>query len=158
MKLGDRAVADAPAGFDDLLIVESQGLAARSDRGWALTERGRALEPVVLALGAFGAQWMGSADGHHTSGRWFVVSLQRRYQGGVEPTTVNLTIDDVPYRLTVTPEVLESRDGSHAAPDLTLSGSLPDVAAALRPGGAPTATMDVIGDEARLAALGNALP
>lgn len=106
---------------------------------WALTEWGRTLEPAVLALGAFGARLMTSPAGHRTSGRWFVVSLQRRYRGGVGPATVALVIDGEPYTLSITPKTLLARDGEPDSPDLTISGPLPAVAGTLtsRRGPAP---------------------
>ena len=72
-----------------------------SRHSWSLTEWGRMLEPALLALGTFGQRRMTNPVGHRTNGRWFVVSLQRRYGGGMKPCTVALVIDGEPYTLSV---------------------------------------------------------
>lgn len=133
--LADRLKELEQAGV--IHMVPSQEGSSR--HAWALTEWGRTLEPAVLGLGAFGARLMTSPAGHRTNGRWFAVSLQRRYRGGLGPATVALFIDGEPYTLSITPDSLVARDGEPDAPDLTISGPLPAVAGTLssRRGPAP---------------------
>ncbi|MCB9691394.1 MAG: transcriptional regulator [Alphaproteobacteria bacterium] len=97
---------------------------------WALTEAGRRLEPVVLALGAFGAPYLGAPEGRAVRARWMVVSLMRRYRGGLAGV-VALVVDGVPYTVDLTPERLEARDGAPTRPDAVITGDLPSVAALL---------------------------
>lgn len=104
-------------------------------KSWSLTDWGRELEPALLALGAFGARTMQSPVGHRTNGRWFAISLQRRYQGGMDRKTIALIIDGEHYVLSVSPDRLVSRDGEIDDADLSIRGSLPAVASALSPGG-----------------------
>ena len=103
-------------------------------RAWELTPRGRSLESVVLGLDAFGETTLRSPEGHHTSPRWFAVSLQRRYRGGVRTSTGVLVIDGEPYTLRIRPAELRTRDGAAEHPDFVIDGSLPEVAAALARG------------------------
>ena len=126
-------------------------------RAWALTDTGRELQPVLLALGAFGARWLSDPQAHHTSGRWFAVSLQRRYRGGLPPTRIGVEIDGAPYTLDVDADRLVSRDGWPEAADLTLRGPLPAVAAALQPDGEIPPDVEVWGDRSRLRALRKAV-
>lgn len=56
--------------------------AAPPDRLYELTDLGRRLEPVVLGLGAFGAQFMTAPDkDDRIDPRAAALSLKRRYQG-----------------------------------------------------------------------------
>ena len=161
-------LSDALPGITSNLLasrlrqLEAAGVVAAVVRGdgrraWALTETGVELKPALLALGAFGARWLGDPAGHHTSGRWFTVSLQRRYRGGLAPTTVGLEIDGAPFTLDIEPRELVSRDGWPDAPDVTLRGSLAAVAAALQANGEIPADVEVWGDRGRLAALRESL-
>ena len=136
--LADRLKELEVAGVVQAGVIGTTG----TRKAWSLTDWGRELEPALLALGAFGARAMTSPVGHRTNGRWFAVSLQRRYSGGMGNTTIALIIDDQPYVLTVTPDRLISRDGETEDAVLTIRGSLPAIAGALatarpRGGGAP---------------------
>ncbi len=124
---------------------------------WALTEWGRMLEPALLALGSFGARRMTNPVGHRTNGRWFAVSLQRRYRGGMPDTSVALVIDDEPYTLSITSNRLISSDGLPDNPSLTIKGSLRAVAGTLSTGRPAEGTLSVLGKGALLRQLRSSL-
>lgn len=103
-------------------LVESVVLAPPAARkAWRLTAAGRRLEPVVFALGAFGAAYLTTPGDDATSPRWLLVSLHRRYMGGLT-MVVNVVVDGAPYVLDLTPEGLQTRDGHAHSADLTLTG------------------------------------
>lgn len=120
--------------------LEASGLVERVRRpsddrqAWALTEDGEAVKPALLELGRFGARWMTAPGGDEVSGRWFVVSLQRRYHGDMPHTSVALRIDDASYGLVIDGPTLASSDGAPTQPHLTIEGSLTSVVAALTGG------------------------
>jgi hypothetical protein len=66
--------------------------------------------------------------------RWFVVSLQRRYQGDMPGTRVELRIGDASYGLSIDGSMLESFDGAPADPHVTIEGPLLSVVSALTGG------------------------
>ncbi len=94
---------------------------------YALTDAGRALEAIVLALGRFGATRMaqGPARDDRTNPRWAMVSLKRRYLGCAHAWTVALQIDEFRFTLRVGGEQLEVFDGEDPTAHLTLSLSRP---------------------------------
>ncbi len=112
-------------------VVESVPSKSGNRRAWGLTPWGRTLEPALLALGAFGANRMTNVVGHRTSGRWFAISLQRRYHGDLPPTAVALVIDGEPYSLAIDGDQLVTRDGFATDPQITLRGSLAAIAETL---------------------------
>lgn len=125
-------------------------------QAWALTETGRALQPVVFALGAFGARYLGDpSDGDERRVRWLMVSLHRRYQGGVK-ATVNVDLPGEAYRITATPSDVQARDGLSDAADATVSGP-PMAIVTLFARGVVHPQLQIIGDRAVVAALGAAL-
>jgi DNA-binding HxlR family transcriptional regulator len=82
---------------------------------YELTERGRELEPVLLALGRFGARYLDTPKrGDRTHVRWALVSLKRRYRGRAHARSalLALSIDDTHhYRLRLEIERLEIEEG-----------------------------------------------
>jgi DNA-binding HxlR family transcriptional regulator len=80
---------------------------------YELTPAGRELEPVVLALGRFGARYLASKKrGDRTHVRWAMVSLKRRYRGSAHPGTVALEVDgEHAYRLRLGPDALAIDEG-----------------------------------------------
>ncbi|MEZ4323139.1 MAG: helix-turn-helix domain-containing protein [Myxococcota bacterium] len=137
-------------------LVESVTLPAPASRKvWQLTEEGRRLEPVVLALGAFGARHLSTVDGYAMRARWMLVSLQRRYRGGIEGT-VAIVVEgeaEAPYTLGITPEHLVVRDGMPASPDLRVSGPPQALGALLARGIREVPGLAITGDPALLEAL-----
>ena len=97
-------------------------------RLYALTERGRALEPAILALGGWGSADL--SDGPRPDDilelDWAMVSLKRRY-APCEASRVRLQVDDRSYGLLLGGPRLEVQRGGSADADLevrTDTGSL----------------------------------
>ncbi|TNE92744.1 MAG: transcriptional regulator [Deltaproteobacteria bacterium] len=68
--------------LDDAGIIERRTLAPpAATQVYALTEMGRELESVVLALGAFGARYLTEPGDDTTNLRWAMVSMRRRWHG-----------------------------------------------------------------------------
>ncbi|MEM1451303.1 MAG: winged helix-turn-helix transcriptional regulator [Planctomycetota bacterium] len=87
---------------------------------YELTDAGRTLEPVVLALGAFGAQYIpGAGPDCARDPRWPMVSMMRRYRGLEEPLVVGWTVGDRDYRLEGGDRMTVT-DGSPEAADLRI--------------------------------------
>jgi len=92
---------------------------------YELSELGRALEPVVLSLGAFGMRIMGAPrPGDHTNPRWAMLSLKRLYRGCPRHWTVALEIDGLPFMVTLGKQSANVVDGHSEQPDATLRGEL----------------------------------
>ena len=94
---------------------------------YALTDAGRGLEPIVLALGRFGATRMVGGPGRddRMDPRWAMVSLKRRYLGANRSWTIALAVDELRFSLRIGGERLEIHDGDPASADLSLSLSRP---------------------------------
>jgi DNA-binding HxlR family transcriptional regulator len=143
--------------------MEAHGLvervrAARGDTGAAyrLTDLGQGLEPAIHALGRWGFQRMAApAPGDRRDLEWLLVALRRRYRGG-RTMGAELLADGVPYRITLTPERVETARGPASAPDLRVRGAAEAIAplflAGIPAGGLP-AGVEVDGGEERLRAL-----
>lgn len=105
---------------------------------YALTDLGRLLEPAVLALGRFGAAWLAAPrPDDRLAARPMMVSLQRRYQGGVGPGVVAVVVDGAPYRLEVGVDALVVRDGPAPDARVRVAGPFSAVGAALGRGLSP---------------------
>lgn len=102
---------------------------------YQLTPLGRTLEPAVLALGRFGAHWLQSPrPDDHLALRPMMVSLQRRYRGGMASAVMGFVAGGAPYRVVVDPQSIAVRDGP--APDavVRVEGSVHAFAGALGQG------------------------
>ncbi len=89
---------------------------------YALTELGRELEPVVLALGRFGSRWLTApAAGDRMNARWAMLSLKRRYVGCPRAWCISMTADQMPFTIRIGDERAEVHDGLPSSPDLTLT-------------------------------------
>jgi DNA-binding HxlR family transcriptional regulator len=86
---------------------------------YELTPRGRELEPVLLALGRFGASYLGAPKrGDRTHVRWAMVSLKRRYQGSTRAASIALAVDaQHQYRLHMQGARLEIEEGAPSERD-----------------------------------------
>ncbi len=126
-------------------LIEAVELPAPASRGWALTQAGRRLEPVVLALGAFGQAYLSDPADQAMSARWLMVSLQRRYQGDLDGVDVQLWVDGQPYALGFDRGRLRVRDGEVSRPAATVRGTLAQVGPVLARGA--SLELDVQGDE-----------
>lgn len=101
-----------------------------SCQAWSLTAAGRRLEPVILALGAFGATAMEDPEGYTVRLRWLMVSLMRRYGGGLDGV-IDVRTPEGDYTLELTADGLVARDGRAVRPDAVISGEKAEVAALL---------------------------
>lgn len=102
------------------LIEKTRLSPSDSSAAYRLTQFGRELEPVIHALGYWGRKWMKEpVEGDERRFEWFLVSLQRRYKGGVT-LSAEVMADDVPYQFTLANETLEIQRGSALAPALRL--------------------------------------
>lgn len=120
---------------------------------YVLTELGQQLEPVVLALGRFGARWL-TSPGHHDriDPRWAMVSLKRRYRGCPRRWRVGLAMGPLAFSIELGDETLVVRDGAPADPDLQLRGDLSGFGPLLR----GLASARALVDEGRLERVGPA--
>ena len=117
---------------------------------WAyeLTERGRGLEPALLALSAWGSRTPMSpgAAAAELSADALMLALRTTAVPSGEPARVELRLDDDRFGVVVDERVSVTR-GPIAQPDAMISGN----AAAFRAvvfGGGPLSDLDVAGDRA----------
>lgn len=105
-------------------LIESVPMPERpSTRVYALTEDGRRLEAVVLALGAFGAHYLGApAATERVDPRYAMLSLKRRYLGSPVAGTVALTFGEAHFTVRIGAATLAVCDGLPAHFDLRLGG------------------------------------
>lgn len=104
-------------------IVTSRTLPPPVNRSvYELTSVGRELEPVVLALGRFGARYLATpSEGDRTHVRWAMVSLMRRYRGVKQPASLGLHVDgEHHYVLRMDRERLDVSEGESDALDAQL--------------------------------------
>jgi DNA-binding HxlR family transcriptional regulator len=136
--------------MQDVGLVEQQRLPPpQAATVYALTPLGRELEPVVLALGRFGARWLVSpAADDRVDPRWAMVSLKRRYLGCPRRWRVALHVGELAFALELDGERLAVADGTPTEPDLVLRGERPAFAALLM-GGASARTLVAEGRLAR---------
>lgn len=92
--------------------------------GYALTEEGRALEPVVLALADWGASRLAApGPGLAVRARWAMLGLRTRFDAtaaaGVRET-YEFRVDDEVFHARVDDGSLEVGDGRAADPDVVL--------------------------------------
>jgi DNA-binding HxlR family transcriptional regulator len=104
-----------------------------ASRVYELTERGRGLEPVLLALGRWGAQ-AAFPDRHHPLGvDAFLVALKTTFdpeRAAGLTATYSLVLDGEPYTVTVADGRFEVTRGPAADPGATIEApvrALPDV-------------------------------
>lgn len=109
---------------------------------WRLTDEGQALEPILLALGAYGARHLDPETPAERRLRWLMVSLRRRYRGNWAGV-VHVRAPDEPYTLHADGTRLETTDGLHRTPDTVLAGPRDAIAALLAHGRfLPSLTVD----------------
>lgn len=102
--------------------LQEEGLVEKGPQGYSLTERGRELEPVLMALGAWGQSLLARpAKGHRKNVGWALISLKRRYSGELS-ANVEMRIGSRTFTLDCQ-ERLEVREGSASSPDLVVSCS-----------------------------------
>jgi hypothetical protein len=80
---------------------------------YELTALGHELEPVVLALGRFGARYLGAPKrGERSHVRWAMVGLKRRYRPGQQRGCIALSVDHIHhYRIRMQSNMLDVAEG-----------------------------------------------
>jgi len=116
-----------------------------SRKVWALTDQGQRIRPVVLALGEFGFPFLRDTPEATKDIRFLMVSLERRYQGGLSPCTIQLVVGGLPFQLRVG-DGLRAVDGVHPEPDVTVSGPVSAVIPALTGGPSDSTAFTVAGE------------
>jgi len=154
--LGPKRFTDLRAGLPhvstDILAarlreLEEHGVVARrvlpppaGSKVYELSERGRELEPVVLALGRWGSVAPFPPDEDATIGvDAFVIALKTLYAGGGDGARFGLTLDGQPFTV-VADGTLEASRGAPADPDGVVEGSPAELAAVLWHGRSPDST------------------
>jgi DNA-binding HxlR family transcriptional regulator len=115
--------------------LEAGGLVARRETAGAaayeLTERGAALEPVVIELGRWGWPLLDEPrPGDRVDLALGLISLKRRYAGGAK-LVVGLKAGARAFSLLLTPAGLVVRDRAPERPDLVIAGEEPALRALL---------------------------
>jgi DNA-binding HxlR family transcriptional regulator len=90
-----------------------------------LTERGRDLEPVIRALGAWGAPMLANAHDDVFQTHWLKFPLEFRladHDPGGPPATIQLRTGDEPMVIDVRDGAVRTRLGQEERPNATLSG------------------------------------
>ena len=121
---------------------------------YELTEYGRELEPVLLALGRWGARSLGGPDANDTTrAEWFGVALKAYFvpeaAAGLD-ASVGLRFDDADLALVIRDGRLDVAVGLPDAPDLTLSAASPATLVALLSGATAPDALSAAGDAALL--------
>lgn len=110
-----------------LRAMESGGLIAK--RGghparYELTALGAALEPVVVELGRWGANFMDTPRrGDVTNVGWGLLALKRRYRGGVS-AVVELRVGDRRFELVFEAAYLHVKEREAVRPQLIVGGPI----------------------------------
>lgn len=121
---------------DRLRELEGAGLLERiktpppgSVDAYALTERGRALEPAIHELGRWGWPYMaeGSPD-DHAYPSWGLLALKRRYVPGQGRATLELTLDETPFVLSIDDDQVEVHRGVRPDADARVRAKWPQMA------------------------------
>ena len=124
-----------------LRAMEAGGLVAREDgppARYALTPLGAALEPVVVELGRWGANFMDQPRRTDTvNPGWGLLSLKRRYRGGVN-TVVEFRMCERRFELAFEDRHLHVEERAAVRPQLVVTGALEAFQAWLFKGVAPS--------------------
>jgi DNA-binding HxlR family transcriptional regulator len=125
-----------------LRAMEAGGVIAKragSPARYELTALGAALEPVVIELGRWGANFMDQPRrGDTTNVGWGLLSLKRRYRGGVR-AVVEFRVGERRFELAFEEAHLHVREREAVRPQLTVAGALEAFQAWLFRGEAPAA-------------------
>lgn len=147
------SLASALAGISPNLLADrlrglvADGLATRSIAPirskrvvYQLTELGAQLEPAIVALIRWGAQYMVSGVGDdRVDSRWATLALRALLDGPAarpDPGTIHLDVSAQPITITSDGHTRQVIPGHHGSADATLSATMPDllaVASNLRP-------------------------
>ena len=80
--------------------MQSADLITRIGTRYALTDKGQATQPIIMALADFGTSLLTFPPSHdqHTNPRWLVLNLHRRYRGGWDDQ-INITFPDKAFAI-----------------------------------------------------------
>jgi DNA-binding HxlR family transcriptional regulator len=110
-----------------LQAMEADGLVARregSPARYELTTLGAALEPVVVEMGRWGANFMDQPRRADTmNAGWGLLSLKRRYRGGVR-AVVELRLGERRFELVFDEAHLQVKEREAVRPELVVAGAL----------------------------------
>ena len=115
---------------------------------YILSDYGRRLVPVLLALGRWGAETMGSPEGRHRRAEWFVIALNEFFVPDAAEdvqATIELDLPDGRYRLRIADGALKIEIGPATEWDLRLETDVPTLAGYLK-GGVPATALNASGD------------
>lgn len=135
LMLGPRRYGEILGGLEGLTTnllaarlkdMEASGLVAKvapagAVRGvsYALTESGRELEPVLLALGKWGMRMFAKpSPGDRRNLAWGLFALKRRYRGVTAPMTAELRAGGRVFQYRLTEGYADLREGPIWLPDL----------------------------------------
>ena len=105
------------------LIEKREPVPPEKGQAYALTEAGRSLEPIVLALGAFGARYMQTPrPGDAFNPRWAMLSLKRRYRGSLASGRLGFYLGDAAFDVAFDGDHIDVWDGQAQDPHATLRG------------------------------------
>jgi DNA-binding HxlR family transcriptional regulator len=144
------------------LIEKTQTAAPLRVPVYALTSTGAALEPVIMELGRWGARFLGDPAGTDTVNiAWGLLSLKRRYRGGLRGT-LEFRVGDRSFELSMEPSYLGVLERQSTNADLSIQGSLESFQKWLFRGASAeelrqAGSFSVRGDEARFQELTSAL-
>lgn len=140
LMLGPRRFGDLAKGLDGLAPnllaarlkeMEAAGLIEKvpvpgrgKGEAYALTQAGRELEPVLLALGAWGWRFLSKPEpGDRKELAWGLFALKRRYRDVAAPLTAEIRADGRVFQYRLEPGRAELREGPVALPDFHLEGA-----------------------------------
>jgi DNA-binding HxlR family transcriptional regulator len=110
-----------------LQTMEADGVIARRDERparYELTALGAALEPVVVELGRWGANFMDQPRRRDTiNAGWGLLALKRRYRGGVD-AVVELRLGERRFELAFEKAHLHVKEREAIRPQLIVAGPL----------------------------------
>lgn len=110
-----------------LKVMEASGLIARHEgprARYELTALGAALEPVVVELGRWGANFMDQPRrGDTTNAGWGLLALKRRYRGGVR-AVVEFRLGERRFELAFEEAHLHVKEREAVRPQLVVAGAL----------------------------------
>jgi DNA-binding HxlR family transcriptional regulator len=109
-----------------LKAMETGGLVARSGQPprYELTPLGAALEPVIVELGRWGANFMDQPKRRDTlNPGWGLLALKRRYRGGVR-AVVEFRLAERAFELAFEESHLQVKERAAVRPDLVVAGAL----------------------------------
>jgi DNA-binding HxlR family transcriptional regulator len=138
-------MAELPGITTNLLAARLRAMAAsglvakRAGRPvrYELTALGAALEPVVIELGRWGANFMDQPRrGDTTNVGWGLLALKRRYRGGVR-AVVEFRVDERRFELVFDETRLQVEEREAVRPQLVVGGTLDAFQAWLFKGVAP---------------------